>query len=150
MSNQVIENRERLFSIGKSSKERVNKTLNYLENYYTLSKLKRNDRKESMIKLGKDIEELIKLISDDINSSKKCLSELDKKALKPKALINESFFDGVIEYERNERMPGWENRMKDLKMMKEQVEQIIKLSKAENIYQIFQQYNDILKELNIK
>ena len=150
MSNQVIENRERLFSIGKSSKERVNKTLNYLENYYTLSKLKRNDRKESMIKLGKDIEDLIKLISDDINSSKKCLSELDKKALKPKALINESFFDGVIEYERNERMPEWENRMKDLKMMKEQIEQIIKLSKAENIYQIFQQYNDILKELNIK
>ena len=70
--------------------------------------------------------------------------------MKPKALIDESLFDGVIEYERNERKPGWENRMKDLKMMKEQVEQIIKLSKAENIYQIFQQYNDILKKLNIK
>ena len=67
MSNQAMENRDKLFSIGKSSKERVNKTLNYLEDYRTLSKLKRKDRKESMLKLGKEIEELIKLISDDIN-----------------------------------------------------------------------------------
>ena len=56
----------------------------------------------------------------------------------------------MLEYEKQEKMPEWENRIIALRIMKELVQQINKLSKVENVYQIFPQYNNVLKELNIK
>ena len=70
--------------------------------------------------------------------------------MKPRVFLDEDFFDLMLEYEKQEKMPEWENRIKALRIMKEQVQQINKLSKVENVYQIFPQYNNVLKELNIK
>ena len=148
-SSKVLEIREQLFEISKSSKERINQTLIHLEKYNNFLKSKGNAEKESHIELAKKIKELIELISDDIKSTKKCLSELDKIALKPRALLDEEIFNFLIEHENDEKRSGWEERIIKLKIMKELIQQIIKLSKVENIYQIFPQYNNVLKELNI-
>ena len=148
-SSKVLESREQLFEISKSSKERINQTLINLEKYNNFLKRKGNAEKESHIELAKIIKELTELISDDIKSTKKCLSELDKIALKPKVFLDENVFNIMIEHENGEKKSGWEDRIKELKKMKEQIQQIIKLSKVENIYQIFPQYNNVLKELNI-
>ena len=149
-STKVIESREELFDIGKNSKERINETLKNLEKYNNILKRKGNTEKESHIELAKKIKELIITISVDIKSTKKYLSELDEIAMKPRVFLDEDFFDLMLEYEKQEKMPEWENRIKALRIMKEQVQQINKLSKVENVYQIFPQYNNVLKELNIK
>ena len=70
--------------------------------------------------------------------------------MKPRVFLDEDFFDLMLGYVKQEKMPEWENRIKALRIMKEQVQQINKLSKVENVYQIFPQYNNVLKELNIK
>ena len=70
--------------------------------------------------------------------------------MKPRVFLDEDFFDLMLEYEKQEKRSEWENRIKALRIMKEQVQQINKLSKVENVYQIFPQYNNVLKELNIK
>ena len=70
--------------------------------------------------------------------------------MKPRVFLDEDFFDLMLEYEKQEKIPEWENRIKALRIMKEQVQQINKLTKVENVYQIFPQYNNVLKELNIK
>ena len=149
-STKVIESREELFDIGKNSKERINETLKNLEKYNNILKRKGNTEKESHIELAKKIKELIITISVDIKSTKKYLSELDEIALKPRVFLDEDFFDLMLEYEKQEKRSEWENRIKALRIMKEQVQQINKLSKVENVYQIFPQYNNVLKELNIK
>lgn len=76
--------------------------------------------------------------------------ELDKIALKPRIFTNEEYFKQMIEYEETEKNPGYENRVKGLKMMQEHTKQINAFSKAEDITHLFPQYNGILKELKNK
>lgn len=85
-----------------------------------------------------------------MESIKKSLIELDKIALKPRIFTNEEYFRVMIQYEQSEKNPGWENRVKGLKMMQEQAKQINALSKAEDITHLFPQYNNILVELKNK
>lgn len=98
---------------------------------------------EKMSKLGKSI-------LKDMESIKNSLMELDKIALKPRIFTNEEYFKQMIEYEETEKNPGYENRVKGLKMMQDHAKQINAFSKAEDITHLFPQYNDILKELRNK
>jgi len=93
-----------------------------------------------MSKLGKSI-------LKDMESITTSLMELDKIALKPRIFANEEYFKQMIEYEETEKNPGYENRVKGLKMMQEHAKQINAFSKAEDITHLFPQYNGILKEL---
>jgi GTPase SAR1 family protein/uncharacterized protein YnzC (UPF0291/DUF896 family) len=94
--------------------------------------------------------ELGKSILKDMESIKTSLIELDKIALKPRVFTNEEYFKQMIEYEETEKNPGYENRVKGLKMMQEHARQINAISQAEDITHLFPQYNDILKELKNK
>ena len=94
--------------------------------------------------------ELGKSILDDMQKIKNSLIELDKIALKPRVFTNEQYFKEMIEYEETEKNPGWENRVEGLKMMRDQAKHINDISKAENISNLFPQYNNILKELKNK
>jgi len=96
-----------------------------------------------MSKLGKSI-------LKDMESITTSLMELDKIALKPRIFANEEYFKQMIEYEETEKNPGYENRVKGLKMMQEHAKQINAFSKAEDITHLFPQYNGILKELKNK
>ena len=98
---------------------------------------------DKMSKLGKSI-------LKDMESIKNSLMELDKIALKPRVFTNEEYFKQMIEYEETEKNPGFENRVKGLKMMQEHAKQINAFSKAEDITHLFPQYNGILKELKNK
>lgn len=98
---------------------------------------------DKMSKLGKSI-------LKDMESIKNSLMELDKIALKPRIFTNEEYFKQMIEYEETEKNPGYENRVKGLKMMQEHAKQINAFSKAEDITHLFPQYNGILKELKNK
>jgi len=91
--------------------------------------------------------ELGKKILEDMQKIKNSLIELDKIALKPRVFTNEQYFKEMIEYEETEKNPGWENRIEGLKMMRDQAKQINDISKADNIANLFPQYNKILDEL---
>ena len=94
--------------------------------------------------------ELGKKILEDMQKIKNSLIELDKIALKPRVFTNEQYFKEMIEYEETEKNPGWENRIEGLKMMRDQAKQINDISKADNIANLFPQYNKILDELKNK
>ena len=94
--------------------------------------------------------ELGKKILEDMQKIKNSLIELDKIALKPRVFTNEQYFKEMIEYEEAERNPGWENRVEGLIMMRDQAKQINDISKADNIANLFPQYNKILDELKNK
>ena len=94
--------------------------------------------------------DLGKKILEDMQKIKNSLIELDKIALKPRVFTNEQYFKEMIEYEETEKNPGWENRVEGLKMMRDQAKQINDISKADNIANLFPQYNKILDELKNK
>ena len=47
----------------------------------------------------------------------------------------------MIEYEETEKNPGWEIRIEGLKTMRDKDKQINDISKADNIVNLFPQYN---------
>lgn len=94
--------------------------------------------------------ELGKTILEDMQKIKNSLIELDKIALKPRVFTNEQYFKEMIDYEETEKNPGWENRVEGLKLMRDQAKHINDISKAENISNLFPQYNNILNELKNK
>ena len=51
---------------------------------------------------------------------------------------------------KTEKNPGWENRVEGLKMKRDIAKHINDISKAENISNLFLQYNNILEELKNK
>ena len=81
---------------------------------------------------------------------KNSLFELDRIALKPLVFTNEQYFKEMMEYEETEKNPGWENRVEGLKLMRDQAKHINDISKAENLSNLFPQYNNILNELKNK
>ena len=109
-----------------------------------------SESEEALEKEINKMSELGKSILDDMQKIKNSLIELDKIALKPRVFTNEQYFKEMIEYEETEKNPGWENRVEGLKMMRDQAKHINDISKAENISNLFPQYNNILKELKNK
>ena len=113
----------------------------------------KKEKRASEAALEKEINimsELGKKILEDMQKIKNSLIELDKIALKPRVFTNEQYFKEMIEYEETEKNPGWENRIEGLKMMRDQAKQINDISKADNIANLFPQYNKILDELKNK
>ena len=94
--------------------------------------------------------ELGKKILQDMQNIKNSLIELDKISLKPRVFTNEQYFKEMIEYEETEKNPGWENIVEGLKLMRDQAKHINDISKAENISNLFPQYNNIFNELKNK
>lgn len=94
--------------------------------------------------------ELGKSILDDMQKIKNSLIELDRIALKPRVFTNEEYFKEMIEHEQTEKNPGWEIRIEGLKIMRDKDKQINDISKADNIANLFLQYNKILDKLKDK
>ena len=78
---------------------------------------------------------------EDIQKIKNSLIELDRIALKPRVFKNEEYFKKMTEYEETEKNPGWEIRIEGLKTMRDKDKQINYISKADNIVNLFPQYN---------
>ena len=78
---------------------------------------------------------------EDIQKNKNSLIELDRIALKPRIFKNEEYCKEMTEYEETEKNPGWEIRIEGLKTMRDKDKQINDISKADNIVNLFPQYN---------
>ena len=78
---------------------------------------------------------------EDIQKIKNSLIELDRIALKPRVFKNEEYFKEMTEYKETEKNSGWVNRTDDLKMTRDKDKQINDISKADNIANLFPQYN---------
>jgi len=149
-----MEYREWLYASAHSSKHRINKGFILLEKSNNLLEAinkKRLSLSEAVLeKVIDEMSELGKSILDDMQKIKNYLIELDKIALKPRVFTDERCFKEMIEYEATEKNPGWENRVEGLTTMRDIAKHINDVSKAENISNLFPQYNNILKELKNK
>ena len=101
---------------------------------------------ETIEKMRKEGENMLKEMKEIKNS----LDELDKIALKPRVLTNVEYFQQMIDFENEKKRPGYSKRIEGLKIMKEQAEQLNKLSNANDITQLFPTFNNIITELKTK
>ena len=120
----------------KEAFEEGQKGLSYSEQLLNQTIEKMRQEGEVIIKQMKDIKE--------------SLEELDKIALKPRVFTNAEYFQDMIDYEKEEKRPGYLKRIEGLEMMKNQAEILNAISKAEDITQLFPKYNNIITELKSK
>lgn len=107
------------------------------------SEIALNNQIEIMSNLGKSI-------LKDMDSIKKSLIELDKIALKPRLFTNVDYFNQMIQYEEETKNPGYKGRINGFKMMRDQAIQLNEISNAEDITQLFPQFNNVIVELKKK
>ena len=140
----------RATSVKEKYTVRVTKIYQTKKNLYEESK---KGLSISEVALQEEIEKMSNLgksILSDMQMIKNSLIELDKIALKPRVLTNVEYFKQMIDNEKNEKNPGWEERVKGLESMLEQAKQINDISNAQDITNLFPQYNNILNELKSK
>ncbi len=101
---------------------------------------------ETIEKMRKEGENMLKEMKEIKNS----LDELDRIALKPRVLTNVEYFEQMIDFEKEKKSPGYTKRIEGLQIMKEQAEQLNKLSQANDITQLFPTFNNIITELKNK
>jgi hypothetical protein len=127
---------EVIINARKEAFEEGQKGLSYSEQLLnqTIEKMRQED--EVIIKQMKDIKE--------------SLEEFDKIALKPRVLTNAEYFQDMIYYEKEVKTPGYLKRIEELKIMKNQAKILNAISKAEDITQLFPQFNNVISELTSK
>merc|ERR1712045_449444 len=76
-----------------------------------------------------------------ISGVKDCLNQLSKIALRPNVLSQDDYIDKLIQSEESEKKPGYKNRVKALKGLKEKQDILSKVNTAD--YNPFAQYNDV-------
>ena len=89
-------------------------------------------------------------IINQMKEIKQSLEELDKIALKPRVLTNVEYFQQMIDFEKEHKKKGYLKRIEGLEMMKDQAEQLNAMSKAEDITQLFPNFNNVITELKSK
>ena len=101
---------------------------------------------DTIEKMRKESEVIIKQMKE----IKQSLEELDRIALKPRVLTNVEYFQQMIDFENQNKKPGYKKRVEGLEMMKGQAEQLNTMSKAEDITQLFPNFNNVITELKTK
>ena len=101
---------------------------------------------DTIEKMRKKAEVIIKQMKE----IKQSLEELDRIALKPRVLTNVEYFQQMIDFENQQKKPGYKKRFEGLEMMKNQAEQLNTMSKAEDITQLFPNFNNVITELKTK
>ncbi|XP_067308780.1 uncharacterized protein [Pseudorasbora parva] len=109
------------------------KTIKELKDNFMKAKGKFMDSKQMLDELEKQLngiqyklEKLIKLSSD-------CLRRLDEIALKPKSLSTAEYLEILIKTEKEEKSPGFEDRIVGLEKMKQETLVLEKIAKGENL-----------------
>jgi len=74
---------------------------------------------------------------------------LNEIALKPNLMIDEEYFDKMIQFENDLKNQGWEKRVEGLRMMKEQNKRIELLSKSVKIIDFFPTCKNLINEYSI-
>uniref|UniRef100_A0A3B1KM51 AIG1-type G domain-containing protein n=1 Tax=Astyanax mexicanus TaxID=7994 RepID=A0A3B1KM51_ASTMX len=84
-------------------------------------------------------------LSDLVQISLKCLQRLDQIALKPRSLSASEYFDVLIKMEKEERKPGFEDRVVQLHTMKAECENLEKISdgKVPNLFKCLKHWHYI-------
>ena len=139
-----MEIREEINFIANNSKNIIKETFEIFKKLNILLTKNRNISNYDNI-LDEEITKLLTLgnsIKKNIESIKNLLNELDKIALKPRAVLKEEYFSDYFEKD--------ENFNKELKLMKEKVKIINDLSRVEKVTDLFTEYTDIINELKMR
>lgn len=84
--------------------------------------------------LKRDITKTSNDVSEQIEECKDCLDALSKFALKKNTIDIYGYMDQMISIEEDEKKPGYEKRIKQIKEIKSHYEIIIKMDKREKIF----------------
>jgi len=91
-----------------------------------------------------------KLIFKEMEEIKNSLKKLDEIALKPRVLTNVEYFQQMIDYEKDQKNPGYQKRIEGLEIMKSHAQQLNDISKANDIIQLFPKFNEVINQLKEK
>ncbi|KAK1155428.1 hypothetical protein AOXY_G27263 [Acipenser oxyrinchus oxyrinchus] len=89
--------------------------------------------KEILAKLEDEFHKIEDKLMQLIEMSSNCLARLEEIALKPNTLSTVEYIDLLIHNEKEERKPGFEDRIQNLTEMKSQAEIMAKIAKGEKL-----------------
>nr|XP_015195114.1 PREDICTED: uncharacterized protein LOC102695955 [Lepisosteus oculatus] len=107
---------------------KVMKTVKELKDNFVKASGKLMSTKEMLEKIEMDFETIEDRIMQLIRLSSNCLARLEEIALKPNALSTAAYIELLIRNEEEEARPGFEDRIADLRKMKQHAEILAKIA----------------------
>eukprot|EP00487_Bulimina_marginata_P010270 TRINITY_DN5148_c0_g1_i1.p1 TRINITY_DN5148_c0_g1~~TRINITY_DN5148_c0_g1_i1.p1 ORF type:complete len:146 (+),score=16.62 TRINITY_DN5148_c0_g1_i1:103-540(+) len=124
----------------------VTKTSEGLRSKYVDSKSKKSAEEQIMAGSVDELAKVEQSLNGLISSVKDCLNELSRIALRPNVLSQDDYIDKLIQSEESERNPGWQQRIKALRGLKEKQDMLKKLN--DDKYDPWKQYKDVTNFVN--
>merc|ERR1712048_981375 len=121
--------------------EEVTKTTTALKEKYLDSKSKKSNSEQMMAGTLAEFDSTQVTLNGLISGVKDCLNKLNSIALRPNVLSQDDYIDKLIASEEAEKKPGYQNRVKALRGLKEKQEILNKVNAAN--YNPFDQYDDV-------
>lgn len=110
-------------------------TIDELKKNYEIAKNAKSPFEELMLKLEKQYEDVQVKVTIMMDQSSKSLNRLKEIALKPNPLSTPDYIDMLIEGEKAEAKPGWNQRVQSLMAMRESAETLAKVDNKEVLLQ---------------
>lgn len=110
-------------------------TIDELKKNYEIAKNAKSPFEELMLKLEKEYEDVQVKVTIMMDQSSKSLNRLKEIALKPNPLSTPDYIDMLIEGEKAEAKPGWNQRVQSLMAMRESAETLAKVDNKEVLLQ---------------
>ena len=86
------------------------------------------DKLENMIgEMEKELQEMQSVVLYNIRRARECLQRLDEIALRPNPLTEVEYIDLLIESEKQQKKPGWKNRVDYFYGVRQQAEILAKM-----------------------
>ncbi|KAL0201622.1 hypothetical protein M9458_004809, partial [Cirrhinus mrigala] len=109
------------------------KTIKELKDNFMAAKGKFMDTKQMLDALENELHGIEDKLMKLIKLSSDCLRRLDEIALKPKSLSTAEYLEILIKTEKEERSPGFEDRIVGLEKMKQETLILEKIAKGESL-----------------
>lgn len=109
------------------------KTIKELKDNFMKAKGKFMDSKQILDALEEELHGIEEKLRKLIKLSSDCLRRLDETALKPKSLSTAEYLEILIKTEKEEKSPGFEDRIVGLEKMKQETLILEKIAKGENL-----------------
>ncbi|ROL48124.1 Stonustoxin subunit alpha [Anabarilius grahami] len=109
------------------------KTIKELKDNFMKAKGKFMDSKQILDALEEELHGIEEKLRKLIKLSSDCLRRLDETALKPKSLSTAEYLEILIKTEKEEKSPGFEDRIVGLEKMKQEALILEKIAKGENV-----------------
>lgn len=106
-----------------------------------------NSAEEQIGNIQTDMELLFKEMLGDMDLMREATQELNAIAYKPDSFSNADLFAQMIEEEERAHSPGYETRVRGLKLARERCEVIEKMAGAQSLRDLFPEYQEELSRV---